>query len=173
MQGLPQHLSLVMQMPLLFLTSPWSYLCTFTLNKGAGKQDIKHLGKPAALQMPVTFTPSDIHTQGVDCCVCIPSPSIFQSPQTPSVGFLDTTGQRPLTDSIVNLSTKNWRAWRLKISCLSRHIRNDLDGRQGEKETKVSQDVSTGQEARATHDFTWSPVPSLAAFLHNGMAGQE
>lgn len=56
-------------------------------------------------------------------------------------------GLRPLTDSIANLSTKNWRAWRLKISCLSRHIRK-LPGWRQEKRGQASSS-GTGQK-------TWS-----------------
>lgn len=51
----------------------------------------------------------------------------------------DRVGQGPLTDSIVNLLRKNWRAGRLKISCLTSE--NDLNsvGRKGDT-------VSTGLE---------------------------
>lgn len=39
----------------------------------------------------------------------------------------------------MNLSTKNWRAWRLKISCLSRHIRKWPGWGQDKKGTRVIQ----------------------------------
>lgn len=51
----------------------------------------------------------------------------------------------PLTDSIANLLMKNWRAWRLKISCLSRHIRK-LPGWGGKKKGDKSHPAGLRQK---------------------------
>ena len=80
----------------------------------------------------------------------------------------------PLTDSIANLLTKNWRAWRLKISCLSRHIRK-LPGWGGaiKKVTRVIQHGLDRRHClRPTRDFIWRPAPLLGTFpLHSGHPG--
>lgn len=81
----------------------------------------------------------------------------------------------PLTDSIANLLMKNWRAWRLKISCLSRHIRK-LPGSGGGTIKKVTRVIQQGLDRRhclrPTHDFIWRPAPLLGIFpLHSGHPG--
>lgn len=83
-------------------------------------------------------------------------------------------GRRPLTDSIANLSTKNWRAWRLKISCLSRHIRK-LPGWGGGKEKgDKSHPMAMGRRHchRTTRDSTWRPAPWSGMFLPHRVAVQ-
>lgn len=67
----------------------------------------------------------------------------------------DRVGQEPLTDSIVNLWRKNWRAGRLKISCLSRHIRKRPEQCRGEEVTR------SARGAKKTYIQPMEAEPSL------------